>query len=213
MALKQCKECGKDVGGKVKKCPHCGTDQRGFMGRHPILTMFGGIVLLGMAISIIAPKPPAGTATNNISNNSAPVKQTKVTNYKLGQRIDVGNFSYVVKSANFFKSVGDNFMKKTADGEYLVVTMDITNKDKEAHMIDSNLFKVLDTSNTEYSASTEGNTALQMSGKNTLFLKNCNPNITTSGIIAFEVPNKNNKYSINLTGGYLSFDIGKVALN
>lgn len=165
-----------------------------------------------MGISIVAPKPPAGTTVNNISNNPAP-EQPKITNYKLGQRIDVGNFSYVVKSANFYKTIGDNFMKRTADGEYLVVKMDITNKDKEAHMIDSNLFKVLDKSNTEYSASTEGNTTLQMSGKNTLFLKNCNPNITTSGVIAFEVPNRNNKYSINLTGGYLSFDIGKVALN
>lgn len=30
MALKPCKECGKEVSDKAKKCPHCGVDDPGF---------------------------------------------------------------------------------------------------------------------------------------------------------------------------------------
>lgn len=39
------------------------------------------------------------------------------------------------------------------------------------------------------------------SGKETLFLKQCNPQITKSGLLIFEVPDKK-AYDLHLSGGF-----------
>ena len=52
MALKKCKECGKELGSKVAKCTECGTDQRNWFMRHKILTVIGAIVVFGIVASL-----------------------------------------------------------------------------------------------------------------------------------------------------------------
>ena len=47
-----------------------------------------------------------------------------------------------------------------------------------------------------------------MSGKETLFFKQCNPHITKSGFLVFEVPEKK-VYDLHLSGGFWN---GKTAV-
>jgi len=127
---------------------------------------------------------------------------------KIGDQIDVGNFSYVVNSAQYAKTIGDEFSQTKADGVFLIVSVTFRNNDNEEHTLDNSFFKLTDEAGTEFESSTDGETALEMAGKQTLFLKQCNPQITKSGLLIFEVPDKK-IYDLHLSGGFWS---GKTAV-
>lgn len=95
MALKQCKECGKDVGSKVNKCPHCGTDQRNWIGRHPILTTIIGLSLLGMIMNAINPNHQNNGSINSIvTSNNVTEAVTNVVDDD-NQTIDKSEFNQI----------------------------------------------------------------------------------------------------------------------
>ena len=74
--------------------------------------------------------------------------------------------------------------------------------------LDNSMFKLTDASGTEFESSTDATTALEMDGKETLFLKQCNPKIQKQGLLAFEVPEKG-IYDLHLSGGFWT---GKTAV-
>jgi hypothetical protein len=130
---------------------------------------------------------------------------------KIGDEIKVGNFSYKVNSVKFVKSVGNEFIKETADGIFVVVNLTLRNDDNEQHTLDNSFFKLTDEQGIEFQSSSEGSTALDMSDQETLFLKECNPKITKSGFLIFEVPEKAT-YDLHLSGGFWSGRTAKVKL-
>jgi hypothetical protein len=131
---------------------------------------------------------------------------------KVGEELSVGSFVYRVNDFYFAKSLGNEFSKTKADGIFLLVDLTLMNNDKESHTIDNSLFKLTDQTGTEFESSNEGSTALMMAGKETLFLKNCNPKIQKAGFLVFEVPEKA-EYNLNLSGGFWSGDTGIVRLS
>jgi hypothetical protein len=70
--MKKCKSCRSEIDSKATKCPHCQTDQRGWVRKHPILTIILVLFIIGIAST-------AGSNENSNSNNatkqSAPVDQ------------------------------------------------------------------------------------------------------------------------------------------
>ncbi|HTJ11403.1 MAG TPA: DUF4352 domain-containing protein [Dinghuibacter sp.] len=122
------------------------------------------------------------------------------TSKNIGDPVDVGNFSYVVNNAKFLKEVGGELDQKKADGVFLVINVTFRNNDKEEHTLDNSLFKLTDDKGTEFESSSDGESALEMAGKETLFAKECNPNITKSGLLIFEVPHEGT-YNLHLSGG------------
>jgi hypothetical protein len=140
---------------------------------------------------------------------SAEIPQETKRNYnKIGDQIEIGHFSYVINNIYFAKSVGNEFFKETADGIFLIVNMSFRNNDNQEHTLDNSFFKLTDENGTEFETSHDGSTALELSDKPTLFLKQCNPHITKSGLIIFEVPEKK-VYDLHLSGGFWS---GKTAV-
>ena len=65
----KCKVCGKEIS-KGAKCPNCGKDSRCFVSRHKVLTVIGGLVIIGALGSITG-----GNSNNKISDN----KQTSIS--------------------------------------------------------------------------------------------------------------------------------------
>ena len=65
----KCKVCGKEIS-KGAKCPNCGKDSRCFVSRHKVLTVIGGLVIIGALGSITG-----GNSDNKISDS----KQTSVS--------------------------------------------------------------------------------------------------------------------------------------
>jgi Domain of unknown function (DUF4352) len=135
------------------------------------------------------------------SSDSSSSSSNEEVHRKMGEEIAVGHFTYRVDGTKFMKTIGNEFSSKTADGVFLIIKVSLANNDKEEHTIDNSMFKLTDAKGTEYESSTEGETALEMSGSETLFLKQCNPNITKSGLLIFEVP-KQGSYNLHLSGGF-----------
>ena len=50
MGMKKCKECGEEVSSSAKSCPKCGKDQRNFFKKHPVLSVIGVLVVLGIIL-------------------------------------------------------------------------------------------------------------------------------------------------------------------
>ena len=148
------------------------------------------------------------SASSQSSSSTSPSADNTTEYRKIGDQIDVGNFSYVVNNIKFTKTVGDEFTRKKADGIFLIVSVTFRNNDSKEHTLDNSFFKLTDDNGTEFESSTDGETALEMEGKETLFLKQCNPNITKSGLLIFEVPEKK-IYDLHLSGGLWS---GKTAI-
>ena len=179
-------------------------------------TLIYGIVLLVCFVVFgIVSKNTKGTEQSMQSSmtgeNSKQSGSTKLSYKKIGDQIEVGNFSYLIKSAKFAKSIGNEFSQETADGVFLIISVVFRNNDSEEHTIDDSLFKLTDEAGTEFSNSTEGESALVMSGKEILFLKSCNPHITKSGLLVFEVPEKK-VYDLHLSGGFWNGETAIVKL-
>lgn len=125
--------------------------------------------------------------------------------------VHVGNFAYRVDDIAFKKSVGNEFIRETADGVFLIIYLSLVNIDNESHTLDGSMFSLTDMDGTKYEYSIDGSTALEMSGYKTIFLKQCQPKIATSGILIFEVPQKK-EYYLNLTGDFWGRKSVKVLL-
>lgn len=108
---------------------------------------------------------------------------------QIGQSVRDGDFEFVVTKAESAGSVLGNqqYLKETAQGEWFVVTMKVTNIGNEAQMLDAGDQKAFNASNQEFSASMQGSLAAN-NHKTTTFLNNINPGNSVSGKIAFDVP-------------------------
>jgi len=141
-------------------------------------------------------KDNVAKSDNNIKSSPVKAKYNKV-----GDQIEVDKFSYVINNYRFAKTVGNEFSQVTADGIFLIVDLTFRNNDDKQQTLDNSFFKLTNESGTEFSSSSDGESALEMSGKETLFLKECNPQIQKSGLLIFEVPEKN-VYDLHLSGGF-----------
>lgn len=169
----------------------------------------------------LPPQESTGKKSVNFSKKSPNEKDetlyeaseaTSKLNYnKIGDQIQVGNFSYRVNKIRFAKVLGNEFSKQRADGIYLVVHLTFKNNDSEEHTLDNSFFKLTDEHNTEFSNSSEAEVALEMTGQETLFLKQCNPRITKSGYLVFEVPEEGT-YDLHLSGGFWNGNTAAVKL-
>lgn len=131
-----------------------------------------------------------------------PYKLTDQSTGKVYQGKIASNVGVAVIEVKPSKTVGTNeFLRKTASGGavFVVVRVVVSNGQKDAITVDSNLFKIL-ADGREYSASTEAMTALMADDKETFFLKQINPGLNSAGTIAFEVPE-----SLKLDGAQLQF--------
>lgn len=129
----------------------------------------------------------------------------------IGDPVQVGDMVFQVNEIGFAKTIGNDFVKETADGIFLLINMSMKNISKKSKTIDNSLFKLQDKEGAEYEFSTKGSTTLEMSGNKTLFLKQCQPNIVTSGILVFEVPKEGN-YLLHMSDGMWSGKTAKVLL-
>ncbi|CAG7651682.1 DUF4352 domain-containing protein [Paenibacillus allorhizosphaerae] len=107
---------------------------------------------------------------------------------KLDEEVKAKNLSFVVSEPKITNVIGKNqFLQKKTENQYVVVKIKVTNNDKDARTIDSNMFKIKDSAGKEYSADSGADIYINESG-NTFFLKKINPGLTASGHVVFEMP-------------------------
>lgn len=225
-----CIGCARIISADEVRCPLCGIEQEPLTAQKPeysvnrgnpkmtvrssLFTILGLFVLAFVgAAFFISMAEPLNKSSKNVSQQLISEAQpSEIVLGKIGDTVNVGNFDYRVDAITFSKTIGNDYFKKTADGIYLALKITIKNKDREAHTLDNSLFRLTDSNNFEYESSNDGTAAIEMAGLNSLFLKQCQPHIETSGILVFEVPSRKGGYHLKVSGGFWSGKTGDIIL-
>lgn len=129
----------------------------------------------------------------------------------IGETISVGHFAYTVNSIRYKKTVGDSYFNETADGIFLLINISIKNISDETRTIDSSCFTLVDDKGREYEYAIDASNVLEVNGSKSLFLKQCQPGISTKGTLIFEVPEKQDYYLV-LSGSFWGGNTKRVLL-
>ena len=234
MALIKCKECTKEISSDAKECPHCGKKVKKGMS---CLMMIGVVMALFVFFAMVRACDTGSSSSSDVGNNSVQHKEVqekgealaqdakpepgsggkskekavKEKNAGVGDEVQIGNMAFRVNEIAFRKTIGNEMVNETADGVFMLVSISMMNTSKKSLTIDNSLFKLQDSNGAEYEFSTKGSTTLEMTGSTTLFLKQCQPNIPTNGVLIFEVPNESD-YVLSLSDGMWSGSTAKINL-
>jgi hypothetical protein len=163
--------------------------------RHWVRNTFLGI--LGVIVIIIIASvaasgghstPPASSAGNAGSTTPAAAPQAAA---KIGSPVRDGKFQFTITSVSQAKSVGDtaNGLGDTAQGEYTILHVTVTNIGSQPQTLDDSSQYVYDASGRKYDASTSADLDLNSAnGTNSVFLNDINPGNTVNGQLAFDMP-------------------------
>lgn len=130
----------------------------------------------------------------------------------LNTNVEIGCFNYKVKDFEYRKFVGRSFYRETSNGLYLIVYVSITNIDTESRYAVARSCFLTDEHDNKYEPDGDASVALATSGYNNFAMEIINPNITSKGIIVFEVPHKG-KYYLHVSGGFWDDKYAPILLN
>jgi hypothetical protein len=170
--------------------------------RHKVLTVLGGLVTLIIIGSIAAaagggsqasPSAPAAASTSPVAGGGAPVNTAPTASRiaKIGTPVRDGKFQFTVTSVSHAKSVGDTAdgLGDTAQGEYTILHVTVTNIGSQPQTLDDSSQFVYDASGRKYDASTSADIDLNSaSGSDSVFFNDINPGNTVRGELAFDMP-------------------------
>jgi hypothetical protein len=157
----------------------------------------GGLLAVIVIIVIIV---AVAAGTHSGSGNSAAPGAT--TAGRMGSKVRDGKFQFVVTSVTHVKSVGDTAagLGDTAQGEYTVLHVIVTNVGNQAQTLDDSAQYVYDSKGRQFSADTsadiDGNGG--NGGNGGVFLTQINPGDTVQGKIYFDMPENDTAVSAEL---------------
>lgn len=123
--------------------------------------------------------------------------------YQIGDSFTSGNLGIVVEEVEEkreFKSDNQFIKDVTTEGKFIVITAKLTNNDTKARTFSSMQFKIIDDQEREFDAYTDANLMMILGDKD-IFLKECNPGMSRTGVFVFEVPEDIESYSLKVFSG------------
>lgn len=157
---------------------------------------WGGIALVVLiVIGVIGSM--GSKSTNNTPNNTPsnptttpePKKQQAEQLHGQNEIVQDGDLAFTVTGVEKTKTLGNQYSKKDAQGEFYVITLKIENKGNKTATFDSSMAKVVDDQGREFERSIEGQTAQGMAQGNVdLFLQQVQPSLSKTGNIVFDLP-------------------------
>jgi hypothetical protein len=147
------------------------------------------IIPAGLVALMIAVSAGSGGGTGSggaSSGGSGASASSSGTSGKVGQALTNAGTTYKVTNVNTTDTIGDpDSFGERADGTFVIVDLQLTNnKDKTKTFMDSNA-KLKTADGKEYETSDK---AVLAFGDDNLMLKDIQPDLTTRGKLAFEVP-------------------------
>lgn len=212
MALKKCKECGKEVSTKAESCPNCGAVlKRKTSGCAGCLAVFIiGFIVLGVIGSLVdtdtSPRSSNKSSTAAWQDESPHDSKPAPAIHAEGDTVHVGYTSYVVWRSWWSNRLSNNqFLDQRPNAMYLFVDVTVRNNDKKARMVPP--FTLVDENGAEYEASSNGWAVEGSIG----IIESLNPSVSKQGFVVFDVP-KDRQYRLKLSGGYWSGEDAYVRL-
>ena len=180
----------KEIDAKASKCPHCQADQRNWFVKHKIMTGF--LVIIVFFVFIIAVgsgKNSGSTSTTNSNSSSGNSNTPAVQTAKVGATVNDGDLAFTVQTVDTAQTIGNSFTQKTAQGQYVILTVKIQNNGKDTKTINASDFNVVDSQGRKYDYSTDGQMAMEETdGTTSFFLQQIQPSLSVTGKLVFDVP-------------------------
>lgn len=150
----------------------------------------GGLIALFIIIGVISScaKPSTKTSGDQAKTSSSPSSSQGTAAVKVNEDLQVGDVKWKVLEVKKENSVGDNqYTKKQASGIFVVIKVSAELTGNKSGTVDSNQFEITDSKGRTFKYSSEGQTAIELSGKEGLFLKQVNPNVPIEGYLVFDI--------------------------
>jgi uncharacterized protein DUF4352 len=175
--------------------------------RHKILTVLGAAFGLLIAVIIIGvaaggTSTPSGTPAASAPATAATSPSTRPPSAPpkaagIGTPVRDGKFQFTVTSVTSAKSAGDSVLGQTAQGQYAVVHITVTNIGSAAQTMDDSVQYVYDSQGRKFSADSTAD--LYANGTaNSVFLNQINPGNSVHGLIYFDIPANDKAVSAQL---------------
>ncbi len=180
--------------------------RKSWFARHKILTGLLALVLIGIVMSAVN----GGGATSPTSGSvAAPSEQSSdeqsaddqgdgdaAAAAKVGQKVRDGQFEFTVtKVQKGVESVGDEYLNEKAQGQYVLVSVTVSNIGDTAQLLADSSQKVRDAKGREFSSATGAAIYLK---DNKVFLNEINPGNAVKGTLVFDMPKGTEPASIEL---------------
>jgi hypothetical protein len=161
-----------------------------------------GILLVTSVLLFIistALNPNSLEAHNSVKqvNSGQVVLQNKQV-YAIGDTVNAGKLSYIVKEAYQQHEINSTFGKITTNGVFVVMTVDVLNNDNSPRFVEKGMIKLYDSEGRSFDPNIKADLYINESS---FFLKNINPGISTEAKIVFEVPTNAMNLKLEVTSG------------
>ena len=127
--------------------------------------------------------------------------------YKLGDEIMAGDFKWKLIKYTTESQIGDDlgntFFGVKADGQFLIIDVEVENIGKSAQILSDSYVKLIDDKGREFSADTTAAIYLKPTGS-ALAFDTINPGIIKKGKIVFDVPSGLKIVKIRVASNLLS---------
>lgn len=127
--------------------------------------------------------------------------------------IEVGSFSYKVTKFIFLKEFGNESIKASSDGYFIIIDLKIQNISKSMISIHNYMYRLFDNEGFFYEFSNEGLSKMHLLQEKIIpfFGKEQNPKINSNYRLIFEVPTIGDYY-LQLCGGNYKFDKNNICI-
>lgn len=128
----------------------------------------------------------------------------------VGKTVKVDGVRYKILSADTAKSIGDEYVGETADGQFLVLRIRARNDRKKSSTLTDSVMAIEANGNT-YEPDSEGTFAFELSrggdqNEDSFFLRDIQPGTATKGYVVFDLPRKVlNKQDLSVRFNELGF--------
>ena len=190
-----------------------------------VLYVFVGLVFLGSLVpddnstanespgTVTEPTTNAESTTEkNVATTKEPVKKTE---FKVGDEFTVSDFKWKItgfeKKSEIGEYIMDTFMGEKADGEFLIVSVEVENVGKSAEYLMDSFVKLIDDQDREFSPSTMASIYLKPQGSALMF-ETINPGIVKKGKIVYDVPVGLNVVNVRISSSLASSSFYTVKL-
>lgn len=163
-------------------------NKQNWFARHKVLSVILALILVGIIAGAASSsnKPAPNSANKNTASSN---KTDKTQLAKIGQPARDGKFEFIVKNIECGRvNIGSDFLTKSAQGQYCLLTVNVKNIGNERQSLFSTNQKLLDSSNREFSADDQATLYASPQGSTASWYNDINPGNSVEGAIVFDIP-------------------------
>lgn len=181
---------------------------KNWFARHKVLTVIGALILIAaIGAGMNGARNDDGNGAQPAANGEQAAAQSgekpaEKTMPGIGEAATAGDFEFTVTEVETgVESVGSEYLGKNAQGQFVLVHIDVKNVGNDTSTLSSSLQKLVDNQGREHEA--DASAAIYVEDSNTLY-ERVNPGNAVSGVLVFDIPADAMPVSVKLQEGFSS---------